>query len=105
MIGEKWRFKGLTDEQRFLREDKEVHGIQDPGVHFFSTTKIAFVGRLAAVCIAVTILLIPIFLLYLTRMSRVAVSGMVLAFVLAFATLMSLLTSAGVETVFLGTCA
>jgi hypothetical protein len=63
------------------------------------------VGRLAAVCVAVIVLLIPIFLLYLLCMSRAAVSGMVLAFVLAFATLLSLLTSAGVETVFLGTCA
>jgi hypothetical protein len=88
-----------------LRDDRQVHGVQDPAVHFFSSKKIAFVGRLAAVVVAVTILLIPIFLLYLTQMSRGAVSGMVLAFVLAFATLMSLLTSAGVETVFAGTCA
>lgn len=87
-----------------MRVDNEVHGVQDPAVHFFSSAKIAFVGRLAAVCVAVTILLIPIFLLYLTKMSRGAVSGMVLAFVLAFATLMSFLTSAGVETVFASTC-
>jgi hypothetical protein len=99
------RFKWLTGKQRFLREDNEVHGVQDPAVHFFSSAKIAFVGRLAAVCVAVTILLIPIFLLYLTSMSRGAVSGMVLAFVLTFAMLVSLLTSAGVETVFVGTCA
>ena len=90
-----------------MREDEGVHGGQgqDPAVYFFSATKIAFVGRLAAVCVAVIVLLIPIFLLYLLCMSRAAVSGMVLAFVLAFATLLSLLTSAGVETVFLGTCA
>jgi len=79
--------------------------VRDPAVHFFSSSKIAFLGRLAAVCVAVTISLIPIFLLYLTQMNREAVAGMVLAFVLAFATLTSLLTSAGVETVSLGTCA
>lgn len=103
--GERVESQGTNRKQRLLGEKNEVHGTQDPAVHFFSSVKIAFVGRLAAVCVAVTILLIPIFLLYLTQMSRRAVSGMLLAFVLAFATLISLFTSSGAETVFVSTCA
>jgi hypothetical protein len=87
-----------------LKDKDEVPGTGDPDVYSFSRSKIVVVGRLIAVCVAVTVLLIPIFLLYLTQMSRGAVAGMVLAFVLAFAALMSLFTGAGAEVVFIGTC-
>jgi hypothetical protein len=56
-----------------------------------------------AICLAVAILLIPIFLLFLTEMSRKASSVMVLLFVLAFAISMSLM-GAKAESVFVGTC-
>lgn len=58
-----------------------------------------------AVCVAVTIVLIPVFLLFLTKMSRKVTSAMVLVFVLGFATLMSVFTGARVESVFVATCA
>ena len=91
--------------QRFLRDEDETPGVQDPQVYFFSTDKIALVGKIMAVCVAVTIVLIPVFLLFLTEMSRKTTSIMVLVFVLGFATLMSLLTGASVERVFAATCA
>jgi hypothetical protein len=87
-----------------LKDKDEAQGTGDPDVYSFSRSKIAVVGRLIAVCVAVTALLIPIFLLYLTQMSRSAVAGMVLAFVLAFVVLMSLFTDAGAEVMFIGTC-
>jgi hypothetical protein len=101
-----WVTDWLTiDMQRFLRDEDETPGVQDQQVYFFSTDKIALVGKIMAVCVAVTIVLIPVFLLFLTEMSRKTTSIMVLVFVLGFATLMSLLTGASVERVFAATCA
>ncbi|KAH8589330.1 hypothetical protein B0O99DRAFT_336721 [Bisporella sp. PMI_857] len=91
--------------QQFLRDEDEAPGIQDQHVYFFSTDKIARVGKIMAVCMAVTIVLIPVFLLFLTELSKKATSIMVLVFVLSFAALMSLLTGARVENVFAATCA
>jgi hypothetical protein len=88
----------------FLRDKKQIHGAHDQEVYFFSGTRIALVANLIGVCIAVTTLLIPVFLLYLTEMSRKMISVMVLVFVVAFATFMSLFTGAGIESVFVGTC-
>ena len=56
-----------------------------------------------AICLVVAILLIPIFLLFLTELSRKTTSVMVLVFVLAFAVSMSLM-GAKAESVFVGTC-
>jgi hypothetical protein len=84
-----------------MKDGKEV---QDRKVYYFSGDKIVILARLMAVCVAVMILLIPVFLLYLTDMSRKTTSIMVLAFVLAFATLMSVFTGARIESVFVGTC-
>jgi hypothetical protein len=90
--------------QALMSKKKQVHGAEDPEVHFFCRSRIVLVGKLIAVCIAVTILLIPIFVLYLTEMGRKEVSAMVLVFVLMFAMLTSLFTDAAVEIVFVGTC-
>jgi len=92
------------EKQIFMGDNAQVQGAEDPSVYFFSRSKIILVGKIIAICLAVTILLIPIFLLYLTDLSRGEVAGMVLAFVLMFAMLMSLFTGAGVEVVFVGSC-
>lgn len=53
--------------------------------------------------VAVTVLLIPIFLLYFFKLSEILSAAMVLIFVLAFAAMMSIFTGGKVETVFVGT--
>jgi uncharacterized RDD family membrane protein YckC len=90
--------------QRFLRDKNESHGTHDQHVYFFSSEKVSLVAKIMAVCVAVTILLIPVFLLFLTQMTRNMTSVMILIFVLAFATLMSLFTGARAESVFISTC-
>ena len=92
----------LTALQHCMRAEKDV---QDQNVYFFSGAKIAILARIMAVCVAVTILLIPVFLLYLTNMTRKMTSVMVLMFVLAFTTLMCVFTGAKIESIFIGTCA
>jgi len=79
--------------------------MQENEVFFFSEARIALAARLLSVCVAATVLMIPVFLLYLTTMGRKVTSIMVLLFVLAFAAIISLLTDAKMETVFVGTCA
>ncbi|KAF8850126.1 hypothetical protein BDZ45DRAFT_207642 [Acephala macrosclerotiorum] len=90
--------------QRFLRDGKQVHGTHDKQVQFFSSAKLALFAKFLTICVAITILLIPIFLLSLVEMSKVVTLIVVLIFVLTFATLMSLLTAAGPESIFVGTC-
>jgi hypothetical protein len=87
--------------QRFLRGKTQI---QDREVFFFSNARIAIAAKLMAVCVAVTLLLIPVFLLYLTDMSRKTTSVTVLLFVIAFAILISIFSGARVENVFVGTC-
>lgn len=70
----------------------------------FSRTRTAFVAKLLSVGVAAAILLIPIFLLYLTELSDGLIAGMVLIFVFAFGILLSLFTGARVEGMFVGTC-
>lgn len=60
-------------------------------------------ARIIVVCVAVTILLTPIFILYLLEMSGIAAATMILIFVLVFAILISIFTRGKVETVFIGT--
>ena len=74
-------------------------------VFFFSEARITLAVRLLSVCVAATVLMIPVFLLHLTNMNREATSVMVLIFVLVFAAIISLFTDAKMETIFVGTCA
>ncbi|KAH7395481.1 hypothetical protein BKA64DRAFT_60032 [Cadophora sp. MPI-SDFR-AT-0126] len=91
---------------RLMQSRKHDQGsTQVNEVFFFSESRIALAAKLLSVCVAVTVLMIPVFLLYLTKMDPKAISIIVLMFVLAFATIVSLFTDAKMETVFVGTCA
>lgn len=76
----------------------------DPNVYFFSRDRIAFVARLMALCIVVTILLIPIFLFSLLDLSREITLIIVMVFVLLFAAVVSLFAGASMEMMLIGTC-
>ncbi|CAG8971913.1 hypothetical protein HYALB_00007829 [Hymenoscyphus albidus] len=78
--------------------------ISSAGIYTFSRTKAVIVAKVLALIITFTILLMPVMLLYLKPMSNAARARMVLVFVLAFATLMSLFLKARVEVLFIGTC-
>ncbi|KAF4630545.1 hypothetical protein G7Y89_g7598 [Cudoniella acicularis] len=84
--------------QQLLRSNSNP---QDPHTYFFSTQNITLFARILAVSVAITIILIPIFILFLAEMSRKTTSIMVLVFVLAFAALMSM-TGTKAENVFVG---
>lgn len=73
-------------------------------MHFFSYRRIAFVANVTVVCIAISILLIPIFVLYMVNTTRLQSSGVVLAFTVLFATMISMITEPKVESVFMSTC-
>jgi VIT1/CCC1 family predicted Fe2+/Mn2+ transporter len=95
----------LSCAQRFLRAKNNIQGAQDQGVYFFSREMITRLAKLIAVSLAVAVLLIPVFLLSVTQMTRTMTSTVVLIFVLVFAILISILSGAGTESVFIGTCA
>ncbi|CAG8979744.1 hypothetical protein HYALB_00013488 [Hymenoscyphus albidus] len=87
----------------FKRKSKQEQGGKEKDVHVFSSQKIEFWARIVLVCVASTILLIPIFLLYLLELSDTLAAATALIFVLAFATMISILTEGKVDTVFVGT--
>ncbi|KAG9229597.1 hypothetical protein BJ875DRAFT_522616 [Amylocarpus encephaloides] len=89
--------------KRLLGQKNQVHAVGDEGIQAFSVHKIALGAKWLSVCVAVTILLIPVFLLFLTRTSSAETVVMVLLFVLAFASIMSL-AGASVVSLFIGTC-
>jgi hypothetical protein len=81
-----------------------VDSVKNEGqIYVFPVAKIAAAGKILMVCVAVTILLIPVFFLYLIAMSSIITLIMIMAFVFVFATVMSL-SGAKVENVFIGTC-
>jgi len=73
-------------------------------MHFFSYRRIAFVANIIVVCITISVLLIPVFVLYMANITRLQSSGVVLAFTVLFATMISLITDIKIENVFMSTC-
>lgn len=79
--------------------------LKNKGVFFFSTRKISALARGLTICCAVAILLAPGLVLSLGNLQPENAAYLVLVFVFAFAILMSLLTRASTERIFVGTCA
>ena len=76
---------------------------QDDGIYVFPVNHIAIAAKVLLVCVALGVLLIPVFLLYLVSMSNVARLIVILVSLSAFVIVLS---SAGVkvEGIFIGTC-
>jgi hypothetical protein len=72
-------------------------------VEFFSTARISLFARLIAVFLAVVILFIPVILFLLVPMSKAWMAIVVLAFDFGFSVMVSLLTDAGIQEIFVGT--
>jgi hypothetical protein len=76
---------------------------KDPSVELFSTYRISIFAKLIVVFFAVLVLFVPVILFFLTSMSKAWMAVVVLSFVFIFSVMMSLLTDAGVQEVFVGT--
>jgi len=70
---------------------------------FFSGARINLVARLMAVFFAVSILFVPVILFLLVSMSKAWMAVVVLTFVFGFAIIVSSLTEAGIQEIFVGT--
>jgi len=77
---------------------------EEEGTYLFSCHRIALVANIIIVCIAISVLLIPVFVLYMANTTRAQSSGVVLVFTALFATVISLITDAKVENLFMSTC-
>jgi hypothetical protein len=74
-------------------------------VHHYSLTSVSAFAKLVNVLLAVSILIIPVFILLWIPETRAWISATVLISVLVFSTLMSLFTKARVQDVLVGTAA
>ena len=73
-------------------------------MHFFSCRRIALVANITGVCIAISVLLIPVFVLSMANINRLQSSAVVFVFTVLFATVISLITDTKVESLFMSTC-
>lgn len=90
-------FKGIFKTQKQLRY------AGDSKMEFWSIPRIAICARLVVVFIAVLVLFIPVILFLLTSMSRAWMAVVVLSFDFIFCVMISLLTNAGIQEIFVGT--
>lgn len=89
--------------KKLFRIGKCQQNAQDSSIEFFSTARISLVARLMAVFFAVLILFIPVILFLLVSMSKAWMAIVILGFVFSFAIIVSLLTEAGIQEIFVGT--
>jgi hypothetical protein len=88
-----------------LRTEAEISKTSDPYTTHYSQERLTKWAKVLTVSIAVGILLLPIFLLFLLQMSRPEMAAVVLVFVLTFAGMMSVVAGGTVLEVFVGTAA
>lgn len=75
----------------------------DKAVDYYSSSRIKSVVRVFSVCIAVGILLVPVYLLFLVPMARGVMAITASAFLVLFAGIMTFMTGAKLDFVFVGT--
>jgi fatty acid desaturase len=93
----------ISFQQKLFRIGKCQQNAQDSSIAFFSTARISLVARLMAVFFAVLILFIPVILFLLVSMNKAWMAVVILGFVFSFAIIVSLLTEAGIQEIFVGT--
>ncbi|KAG9240589.1 hypothetical protein BJ878DRAFT_280442 [Calycina marina] len=86
-----------------MHSQDQAENQADHDVRYYPRPVIVAIGKIIAVCVAVTILMTPVLVLYLTEVNSNGIAGIVLAFCLAFACLMSSF-GGNVSTVFVATC-
>jgi hypothetical protein len=93
-----------SSSQALLGFKKQNADREKEETYLFSSRRIALVANIVVVCIAISILLIPVFVLYMANITRVQSSGVVLVFTVLFAAMISLIADTKVENVFMSTC-
>jgi len=74
-------------------------------VDHYAKSRLTILIKVIAVAMAVCMLLVPVLLLFLVSMSRQTMAWTVVGFVLAFSTIMSIVTEAKVHEILIGTAA
>lgn len=91
--------------QAWAKGGKERGRTSDPYVHHYSTSRLGIVAKLVASAVAFGILLIPVFILYLTNLSREKMAVIVGSFVLMFMVSISVLVDVTAHDFFIGIAA
>lgn len=92
--------------KRFLQHDTETcRKTDDEYVHLYSVDKLKIAANILEVSVAVILLLIPVFLLFLVPMGKPMMATIASLFVLLFSVVVSSLTGAKVQEVFFGSAA
>jgi len=91
--------------KRAFQTDAEVRKTNDKFVDHYSSRKVKILANALEVSVAVIILLIPVFLLFLVKMSKPMMAVVASVFLLLFSVVVSSVTGAKVQEVFFGTAA
>ncbi|TGO38155.1 hypothetical protein BHYA_0080g00030 [Botrytis hyacinthi] len=91
--------------QKYLLAKPKRNNPTEKTVKFFSTFRISLFSKLLVVCMTVLILLIPVILFLTINMEPGWMAFAALAFVFLFSVMISLLTDAGTQEIFVGTSA
>ncbi|KAF7879753.1 uncharacterized protein EAF02_007923 [Botrytis sinoallii] len=91
--------------QKYLLATPKRNNPTEKTVKFFSTFRISLFSKLLVVCMTVLILLIPVILFLRITMEAGWMAFAALAFVFLFSVMISLLTDAGTQEIFVGTSA
>jgi hypothetical protein len=101
-----WNESRTNTTKRFLLHDTETRRkTDDEFVHLYSVDKLKIAANILEVSVAVILLLIPVFLLFLVPMSKPMMATIASLFVLLFSVVVSSLTGAKVQEVFFGSAA
>ncbi|KAH8779611.1 hypothetical protein BGZ57DRAFT_313481 [Hyaloscypha finlandica] len=107
LLGAKtWNESRTNTPKRFLQHDIETRRkTDDEFVHLYSVDKLKIAANILEVSVAVILLLIPVFLLFLVPMSKPMMATIASLFVLLFSVVVSSLTGAKMQEVFFGSAA
>jgi uncharacterized membrane protein YkgB len=91
--------------QAFLNGETERSRTSNPYVYHYSPSRLAVLAKIFASTVAVGILLVPVFILFLVDLSRANMSIVVGGFVLVFMVTMSVLVDVTPHDLFIGIAA
>ena len=88
-----------------MQTKREIGKTDDPYMEHFSPKRFDAVVKTVTVLVAVSVLLVPVLLLFLVPMSRQLMAWLVFGFVLMFSVIMAALTQAQIHQILVGTAA
>ncbi|KAH8684300.1 hypothetical protein BGZ60DRAFT_523524 [Tricladium varicosporioides] len=91
--------------RRIFQSDRELDKSKSKFVLHYSTARLNLFAKFATVFISVGMLLIPVMLLFLVKMSRAAEAWLVFGFVMAFSMIVALVADAKTHEALIGTAA